>query len=145
MNSTSTTSLRYLCAPHHHGSTRITGAAGALPAWTTIVRAIIKSQEFERALDPVDLSFYGLAIERKDMGQKNFLALKDYGGQLKRPLEEVDARDRYQPSIITFGVSTEEQRLGPARSFAPFWLNQKPEERSEVLATSVSADPAEVQ
>ena len=128
-----------------HGSTRITGAAGALPAWTTIVKAIIKSQEFEQALDPVDLSFYGLAIERKDMGQKNFLALKDYGGQLKRPLEEVDVRDRYQPSIITFGVATEEKGLGPARSFAPFWLNQKPVERSEVETTPVSADPAEVQ
>ena len=131
--------------PMRRGSTRITGAAGALPTWTTIVKAIIKSQEFERALDPVDLSFYGLAIERKDMGQKNFLALKDYGGQLKRPLEEVDARDRYLPSIITFGVATEEKGLGPARSFAPFWLNQKPADRSEVLTTPVSADQAEVQ
>ncbi|MGI9538429.1 MAG: transglycosylase domain-containing protein, partial [Desulfocapsaceae bacterium] len=65
------------------GSTRITGSAGALPAWTTIVNAIVKSQEYDKALDPVDLSFYGLAIERNELGQKNFLALKDYGGQLK--------------------------------------------------------------
>jgi hypothetical protein len=59
--------------PMRSGSTRITGAAGALPAWTTIVKAIIKSQEFERALDPVDLSFYGLAIERKDIVGKVWL------------------------------------------------------------------------
>ncbi len=131
--------------PMRSGSTRITGAAGALPAWTTIVKAIIKSQEFERALDPVDLSFYGLAIERKDMGQKNLLVLKDYGGQLKRPLEEVDTRDRYLPSIITFGVATEERKLGPARSFAPFWLNQIPAERSTVVPTAAAADPAEIQ
>ena len=131
--------------PMRSGSTRITGAAGALPAWTTIVKAIIKSQEFERALDPVDLSFYGLAIERKDMGQKNFLVLKDYGGQLKRPLEEVDTRDRYLPSIITFGVATDEKKLGPARSFAPFWLNQIPAERPTVVPIAAAADPAEIQ
>jgi hypothetical protein len=131
--------------PMRSGSTRITGAAGALPAWTTIVKAIIKSQEFERALDPVDLSFHGLAIERKDMGQKNFLVLKDYGGQLKRPLEEVDTRDRYLPSIITFGVATEEKKLGPARSFAPFWLNQIPAERSTVVPSAAAEDPAEIQ
>jgi membrane peptidoglycan carboxypeptidase len=131
--------------PMRRGSTRITGAAGALPAWTTIVKAIVKSQEFERALDPVDLSFYGLAIERKDMGQKNFLALKDFGGQLKRPLEEVDTRDRYLPSIITFGVANGDKGLGPARSFAPFWLNQKPADRSEVMSTAAAANPAEVQ
>ena len=111
---------------------------------TTIVKAIVKSQEFEHTLDPVDLSFYGLAIERKDMGQKNFLALKDYGGQLKRPLEEVDTRDRYLPSIITFGVANQDRGLGPARSFAPFWLNQKPADRSEVLSTAAAANPVEV-
>ena len=93
----------------------------------------------------MDLSFYGLAIERKEMGQKNFLALKDYGGQLKRPLEEVDTRDRYLPSIITFGVANENEGLGPARSFAPFWLNQKPTERSEVVSTAAGADPTETQ
>ena len=72
----------------------------------------------------MDLSFRGLAIEREDMGQKNFLALKDYGGQLQRPLKEVDPWDRYLPSIMTFGVANEEKGLSPARSFAPFWLNQ---------------------
>ena len=111
------------------GTTRITGAAGALPTWTAIVKAIVKSQEFDRTLDPVDLSFRGLAIEREDMGQKNFLALKDYGGQLQRPLKEVDPWDRYLPSIMTFGVANEEKGLSPARSFAPFWLNQGPTER----------------
>ena len=112
--------------PMRRGSTRITGAAGALPTWTTIVNAIVQSQGFTEALDPVDLSFYGLAIERKDMGQKNLLVLRDYGGQLKRPLEEADPQDRYLPSIITFGVEDDASGFGAARSFAPYWLNQKP-------------------
>ena len=131
--------------PMRRGSTRITGAAGALPAWTTIVNAIVKSREFDQALDPVDLSFYGLAIERQDVGQKNFLALKDYGGQLKRPLQEVDPRDRYVPSIITFGVAHDDKGLGAARSFAPFWLNQKPAERVAMLPAEAAAASAEEQ
>lgn len=129
--------------PMRRGSTRITGAAGALPAWTTIVKAIVKSREYDKALDPVDLSFYGLAIKRNDLGQKNFLALKDYGGQLKRPLQEADPQDRYVPSIITFGIANGEKGFGPARSFAPFWLNQTPIVRNGAenspLMTPVSA------
>ena len=118
--------------PMRRGTTRITGAAGALPTWTAIVRAIVTSREYDQALDPVDLSFYGLAIERKDLGQKNFLALKDYGGQLQRPLQEADPIDRYMPSIMTFGAANEEKGFSPARSFAPFWLNQKPTDRSSI-------------
>lgn len=132
--------------PMRRGSTRITGAAGALPTWTTIVNAVVQSQGFTEALDPVDLSFYGLAIERKDMGQKNLLVLKDYGGQLKRPLEEADPQDRYLPSIITFGVEDDASGFGAARSFAPYWLNQKPPVLSGIQAvvppsTTSTADP----
>ena len=119
--------------PMRRGTTRITGAAGALPTWTAIVRAIVTSREYDQALDPVDLSFYGLAIERKDLGQKNYLALKDYGGQLQRPLQEADPIDRYMPSIMTFGTANEEKGFSPARSFAPFWLNQKPTDRSSIV------------
>jgi len=112
--------------PMRRGSTRITGSAGALPAWTEIARTITKNREFDTRLDPVDLSFSGLAINRKDMGQKNLAVLKDYGGRLEIPLKEIDPADRYRPSIITFGAANEELGFSPARSYAPFWLNQIP-------------------
>jgi len=123
--------------PMRKGSTRITGSAGALPAWTEIARAITKNKEFNARLDPVDLSFSGLAINRKDIGQKNYAALKDYGGRLEIPLQEVDPINRYRPSIITFGAADGPLRFSPARSYAPFWLNQAPASR----ALSVPAVP----
>ena len=112
--------------PMRQKTTRVTGAVGALPAWTEIANAIVRQKEFSAGLDPIDLSFYGLSIERKEMGQKNYASLKDYGGRLSMPLREVDRLDRYQPSIMTFGAASPEQGFRPARSFAPFWLNQIP-------------------
>jgi len=112
--------------PMRRKTTRVTGAVGALPAWTDIANAIVSSSGFGENLDPVDLSFTGLSIDRKEMGQKNYAALKDFGGRLVTPLKQVDSYDRYRPSIITFGVEGERGTFRAARSFAPFWLNQKP-------------------
>ena len=126
--------------PMRRGSTRITGSAGALPAWTEIAKALIRGREYVQALDPVDLSFSGLAIERTDLGQKNFSVLKDYGGRLAAPLKEVDSIDRYQPSIITFGSADAERRFSPARSYAPFWLNQMPSGRGAIQPRSTAAE-----
>ncbi len=112
--------------PMRRGSTRITGSAGALPAWTEIAKAIIRNREFTERLDPVDLSFSGLAIDRKDLGQKNYAVLKDYGGRLEIPLKEIDPIERYQPSIITFGAADGPLRFSPDRSYSPFWLNRVP-------------------
>jgi membrane peptidoglycan carboxypeptidase len=102
-------------------STRITGAAGALPAWTAIVNAIINRKEFSANLDPVDLSFYGLAIKREDLGQANLGVVKEQGGRLVNPTEEVDPLNRYMPSIMTFGDTDAALQFNPARSFSPFW------------------------
>ncbi len=127
--------------PMRKGSTRITGSAGALPAWTEIAKALISGREYSKALNPVDLSFSGLAIERKDMGQQNFSVLKDYGGRLTVPLKEVDSIDRYQPSIITFGTADAGRRFSPARSYAPFWLNQMPAKREALnVPTGVAGE-----
>lgn len=115
--------------PMRQKTTRVTGALGALPAWADIANTIVASPQFGENLDPVDLSFTGLSVERKSMGQKNLAALKEYGGRLSTPLKRVDAFDRYQPSIITFGAEGDNGRFRPARSFAPFWLNQNPQKR----------------
>jgi len=107
-------------------TTRVTGSLGALPAWIDIANGIVRQAEFGSGLDPVDLSFYGLAIERKALGQKNLGVVKDLGGVLIKPLSQVDPLDRYQPSILTFGAEGENGSFKSARSFAPFWLNQLP-------------------
>lgn len=128
--------------PMRRRTTRITGAAGALPVWAKIASAIVERKGFNDSLDPVDLSFYGLAIKRKDLGQKNYTVLKDYGGRLGLPLKEIDPLDRYQPSILTFGEANQKQGFSPARSFAPFWLNQRPATAAVIEAAPPAPEPA---
>jgi len=103
-------------------ATRVTGAVGALPAWVDIVNATLKRDEYSAGLDPVDLSFYGLGINRQQIGQKNLGVVKDEGGKLTKPLTPIDPLDRYQPSIVTFGEIVDEQSFKPARLYAPYWL-----------------------
>ena len=104
-------------------STRITGSAGALPAWTEMVNTILREKSYEEKLDPVDLSFYGLSILHDDMGQVNLGADKDSGGRIEKPAVTVDETNRFQPSIMTFGQIYETGRFKPKRYYAPFWGN----------------------
>jgi membrane peptidoglycan carboxypeptidase len=120
--------------PMRKKTTRVTGALGALPAWTDIANALVRHPGFGETLDPVDLSFSGLSIFREDLGQRNLAVLKDYGGRLVIPLKDVDRYNRYQPSIITFGAENDRGGFSPARSFAPFWLNQSPQPANDPAA-----------
>jgi membrane peptidoglycan carboxypeptidase len=119
--------------PMRMKTTRITGAAGALPAWTDIVNSILNRSEFSAGLDPVDLSFYGLTINRADRGQKNLGVVKEEGGRLVTPLKQIDPLDRYQPSIMTFGSTETPDTFKPTRNFSPFWSAQSPDQATTQL------------
>jgi membrane peptidoglycan carboxypeptidase len=109
------------------GTTRITGAAGALPAWVDIVNSLISENDFAAGLDPVDLSFYGLILKRKDIGQQNIEVSPDAGGIIKEPATKIDEISRYQPTIMTFGsMSEEEAGFKTTQEYAPFWLLDEP-------------------
>jgi len=103
------------------GNSRITGATGALPAWSEIVNEILIEEDYAGSLDPVDLSFYGLVLKRHDLGQLNVAVDPQQGGKVREPVELVSELSRYQPSIMTFGKKTEAGRFKPARNFQPFW------------------------
>ena len=107
--------------PMRKKTTRITGAAGALPTWTDLVNALLNEKEFAATIDPVDLSFYGLILERNRLGQRNLSVNVEGGGVLTVPIEEVDEHNRYQPSIMTFGTFNENGEFAPERNFSPFW------------------------
>jgi len=102
-------------------STRITGSAGALPAWIEIVNILLKEKGYAKRLDPVDLSFYGLILKRDDLGQLNVSVDLEQGGKVRNPLLQVSELSRYQPSIMTFGKKTDTGRFDPLRYFQPFW------------------------
>jgi membrane peptidoglycan carboxypeptidase len=105
-------------------STKITGAAGALPAWIDIVNMLIREKGYTRSLGATDPLFGGgIPLLRDDLGQFNFAAAAEQGGILSEPARVVVGNDRYQPSIMTFGQLGDGGGLVLARDFQPFWRN----------------------
>ena len=104
-------------------TTRITGSSGALPAWTNIVNTILREKSYEKELDPVDLSFYGLTLLHDELGQVNLAVDKENGGRLLKPSVEIDEINRSHPSIMTFGQLYESGRFRLKRDYAPLWGN----------------------
>jgi penicillin-binding protein 1A len=104
------------------GSTRITGSAGALPAWVNIVNSLIKENSYAASLDPVDLSFYGLILKRDPLGQVNLGVSPEAGGVIVDPPKKIDEVSRYQPSIMTFGTIEQKTGFKAGQEYAPFWM-----------------------
>ncbi|MEN8189809.1 MAG: transglycosylase domain-containing protein [Thermodesulfobacteriota bacterium] len=107
--------------PMRHKATRITGSGGALPTWCSLVEGVLDMEGYRQKLDPVDLSFYGLTLRRQSLGQTNLKVSAPLGGRTISPIETVDEKSRYQPSIMTFGTVRSDGTFSPKRRFAPFW------------------------
>jgi len=104
-------------------SSRISGAAGALPTWSQIVNDLMQEQHYASRLDTVDVSFNGLGIQRDNLGQINVGVAVDNGGRVIEPVVQVKDMSRQRPSIQTFGSTTETGRFVMERNFQPFWKN----------------------
>ncbi|MBW6521164.1 MAG: transglycosylase domain-containing protein [Desulfoarculaceae bacterium] len=104
-------------------SNRITGSEGALPTWTDLVRILLKEKGYGQQLDPVEISFSGLILQRKPLGQLNLAVQADQGGTLPFRVREVDVKNRLIPSIMTFGQLDERGSFVPDRQFKPYWSN----------------------
>lgn len=107
--------------PMRKGSIRITGSSGALPTWIDVVNELVARDGYGTRLDPVELTFSGLQIERGDKGQQNFAIDKENGGLLAHPLVKVSDANRYTPSILTYGQASAEGEFIAGRSYQPFW------------------------
>ncbi len=105
------------------GTTRITGSGGALPAWSNVVQTILYEKEYGKRLDPVDLSFNGLIIERDVLGQKNVEVSPDNGGLISSPAKKINELDRFHPSIMTFGKFDQDGRFQVRKFYQPYWQN----------------------
>jgi penicillin-binding protein 1A len=108
--------------PMRRKTNRISGAAGALPAWCEIANVLLREQGYSRKLDPDDLSFYGLAIKRKELGQVNVGVATDQGGKVIDPMLQVSPTARNQPAILSFGAKSETGRFVEERTYQPFWI-----------------------
>jgi cell division protein FtsI/penicillin-binding protein 2 len=103
------------------GATRITGAAGALPIWCEIVNSIVRHERYADQLDAVDLTFSGLSLQHPEAGQSNFAVAPDRGGIIAGTAKIIDPRNRYTPSVLTFGTVNPDGSFLPARQFLPYW------------------------
>jgi penicillin-binding protein 1A len=102
-------------------STRITGSEGALPTWTELVKVLLREKGYTQQLDPVEISFSGLTLNRPSLGQLNLGVSVSSGGVLPAHVSEVDVKNRSTPSIMTFGEIDAEGVFTPARQFKPYW------------------------
>ena len=108
------------------GNTHITGAQGALHAWSSIARALYDMEKTGDKLDTVDLVFNGVALKYPDTHQifvpadpKNGgLVLEGKGGS-KSLLSPAG------PAILSHGRVNGAGVFEPQSRFMPFWVNQK--------------------
>jgi membrane peptidoglycan carboxypeptidase len=109
--------------PMRAGGLRVSGAVGALPTWIDIAGDLLRELNYEKRLDPVDVSFNGLMLRRERLGQQLYAADPEQGGALEEPPRILSETDRALPSILTFAEEDAQgvQRL--ERHFAPFWRN----------------------
>jgi hypothetical protein len=107
-------------------STRITGSEGALPTWIELVRVLLKEKGYGQQLDPVEISFSGLALQRDALGQLNLAVEANRGGVLPSYVSEVDAQKRTIPSIMDVGERDDSGRFVPLRQFKPYWRVKDP-------------------
>ncbi len=110
--------------PMVKGTTRISGAQGALPIWSDIAAGILTKERVGDRLDPVDLTFNGLPLRYPAIDQV-FIPI-----DLKRGGRPLTLRGRRQqvtpadPTSLTFVQETTDGNFEPLRSFVPFWKNE---------------------
>ena len=112
--------------PMKKGSTHITGAQGALPAWSKIAGAIFELEGTADQLDPVDLVFNGIGLKYSDTGQLFVPVDPKAGGTV---IEGRGARKSLippeTPVVLSYGQVSANGHFEPERSFMPFWVNQQ--------------------
>jgi membrane peptidoglycan carboxypeptidase len=108
------------------GSTRITGAQGALQAWSNIAGSLYDLEGLGDQLDPVDLVFNGIGLKYPDTGQLFVPVDPKAGGTVvegRGALKSLIPPDA--TVVLGYGQVNSNGHFEPKRSFRPFWMNQQ--------------------
>jgi membrane peptidoglycan carboxypeptidase len=107
------------------GSTRISGAQGALPVWADIASALYDLERIGDKVDPVDLVFNGIGLKYPDTGQLFVpVNLKDGGRIIDGQGAKRSRIPPDYPAILAHGNVGSNNHFEPKPIFRPFWLNQ---------------------
>jgi len=103
-------------------STHITGASGALPAWTAITQRIVNQSSSVDSLDVADLSFNGLHLRYPETNQVFVPVDPEQGGQIFQGRGALrTSLSPATPSVLTYGRVGESGHFEPDRLFLPYW------------------------
>ncbi|GAB4338416.1 MAG: hypothetical protein Kow0089_10350 [Desulfobulbaceae bacterium] len=111
--------------PMKRGTTRITGAGGALPTWSAIAQNLVNLNRAGDTLDMADLSFNGIVL-RFDSEQAYVPVSPSEGGVFRKggtimrretPPEE--------PAVLAPGKTSVNGEFVPERFFLPFWKHDR--------------------
>lgn len=121
-------------------STHITGAAGALLAWTRMANAIILERDYAGKVDLVDLSFGGFSefpLLYPDRGQVRVAVDTQGNGMMSGDLSAITVSPAgqknslasndfavYEGKVNTFVENAGAGQILPARFFRPYWREQ---------------------
>ncbi len=106
------------------GSTRITGAQGALHTWAAIASTLYDMERVGDKLDPVDLVFNGVGLKYPETGELFAPVNPKAGGTVsagrgaRKGLIPPSA-----PAVLSYGKVSSTGHFEPERSFRPFWKN----------------------
>ncbi|MCL2340610.1 MAG: transglycosylase domain-containing protein [Proteobacteria bacterium] len=103
---------------------RVTGAVGALPAWSAIAQAILDTEKIADRLDPVDLTFNGLSLQYPDVQQVFMPVAPQQGGAMTGGAGLRQTTPPGQPASLCFGAVGSGGGFEPERLFMPYWKNR---------------------
>jgi penicillin-binding protein 1A len=110
--------------PMVKGGFRVSGAQGALPAWSAIAQALLDEEKIADRLDTVDLTFNGLSLQYPDVQQVFMPAAPHLGGAVVGgSVGQRQVTPPPYPAILCFGQVGISGRFEPERLFMPFWKN----------------------
>ena len=125
-------------APMVRGSTRISGASGALPVWAELANAILRSKGYGDKPDLVDYSFSTIStvpIIYPNLGQMEIPISTSQGGRVMLHKESFSSDSiegdgflsglHNQATTLTFGEVSLDGTVKPQRQFRPYWQVEK--------------------
>ena len=103
-------------APMERRTIRLSGAAGALPAWTGVANALVRIHDYSAGLDLADLAFAGADEAPFSYGQLGQVSVEVAGGQGGIPVPAGG-----NAVVTTFGERGGAGEIRLARFFKPYW------------------------
>jgi len=107
------------------GTTHVTGAVGALPAWSDIAMTLVNLDNAGDRVDIADLSFNGMPLRFAETGEVFVPVAPGTGGKAipgRGALHSTVSPSL--PAVLAYGHVGSSGNFEPERLFRPYWKNQ---------------------